>query len=191
MSDDNQPFSLPSANQVGNIVELAISGWALSMEVWLRHGFGSRYIGIQGITVIPIIIGFSMLFEGHDIRPLYYFLLGYLGMVGFRRAQMVIRVRKGERNHSRYSGTPGLMPRWSEITVKKYVEPIFTFFTGIVICQFNAPLGAYVFIGGFMLMLAISSAERWTRQRVREMNDAVSEQEVIAERFRDLRGDSF
>lgn len=191
MSDDNQPFNLPNARQMGNLVEVAISGWALSMEVWLRHGFGSRYIGIQGMAVIPIIVGFSMLCEGHDIRPLYYFLLCYLGMVGLRRAEMAVRVRKGERNHSRYSGTPVLMPRWSEITVKKYVEPAVTFFVGILICQFNIPLGVYVFLGGVMLLLTIQSAERWVRMRVREMNDAVFDQEVISERFRDLRGDNF
>jgi len=49
----------------------------------------------------------------------------------------------------------------------------------------------YVFVGGFMLLLTNHAAERWVRMRVREMNDAVFDQEVIAERFRDLRGDNF
>jgi len=176
---------------LGNIVEVAISGWALSMEVWLRHGFGSRYIGIQGAVVIPLMFFYSMLWEGHDIRPLYFFLLCYLGLVAYRRAEMAMRVRRGERNHSRYSGTPALMGKRSEIAVKKYVEPAFTFFVGILICQFNIPLGVYVFLGGIMLLLTIQSTERWVRMRVREMNDAVFDQEVISERFRDLRGDDF
>ncbi len=194
MSDQNQPFNLPSAKQTGNLIELAFSGWALSIEVWLRHGFGSRYVGIQGLFGFIILVGYMMLWNGHDVSPVFWYLVFFLGALFIRRMQGFYRAANGESNHSLYSGTSGLagkFPQCSELTIKRWVEPIFVACLGGFACLLSPPLGLYLIIGAAMLRFNVERGERWTRMRVREMNDAVFDQEEIAYRFRDMRGDNF
>ena len=93
-----------------------------------------------------------------------------------------------------YTGYPRLWklaPRASEITVKKYVEPLVAFAVGVTLCAYSPPLGIYVILGAFALMGTVMLSEETQRQRAIEMNDAVIEQQLVAERFRDMRGDRF
>lgn len=194
MSDNEQPFCLPDSQQALNVIELSMAGWALSMEVWMRHGFGSRYVGIQGMFGALAIIGYAVLWREFDVSGLLWFLLFFLAMLLIRRMQALRKSRYGERNHSRYSGVSLFakkFPNYSEIKLKQWFEPIYAVLMGMLICPFSMPLGTYFIIGAFMIRWNIDRTERWTRIRVQEMNDAVCDHEAIAYRFRELRGDNF
>lgn len=194
MTDQNQPFNLPSARQTGNLIEFAVSGWALSIEVALRHSFGSRYFGVQGLFGLIVMVGYMMLWNGYDVSPVFWYMLFFLAMVFIRRMQGFYRSVHGESNHSQYSGTSILAksyPHLSELAIKRWIEPFIVMCVGLTACLLNPPLGVYLTIGAVMLRLNVERMERWTRMRVREMNDAVFDQEDIAFRFRSMRGDNF
>lgn len=191
---DTRPFGLPDGEQAGNLIVLAIHGWALSMEVFLRREFGSRYIGAYGALVPIIILLQAMMWNGQDLRPLFLFCGVFLVFCGGARLDALRRARRGEVNHTYYSGRPLLktfFPWCSEATVKKFVEPLFVAAIGIFLTDWNPPLGIYVTFSSCALFMRVHSAEMWLRRRAAEMNDAVLEQQDVTQRFRDLRGDYF
>ena len=84
-----------------------------------------------------------------------------------------------------------LLPRMSELTVKRFVEPFVVIAIGFLIVPLNAPLGIYLIIAATCLNIMMTQIERYARIRVRDMNDAMCEQEELVERFRTMRGDYF
>ena len=96
--------------------------------------------------------------------------------------------------HSRYCGYPRLMKLClclSEITVKRFVEPLLVFLGGVFTLQVNQPLGFYWMIGAACMCGQASQAEAWERMQATNMHDAVLDQQEVAERFRGMRGDDF
>ena len=79
----------------------------------------------------------------------------------------------------------------SEVTVKQWFEPLLVGIVAAAIGNHNVPLATYLFGAAVCLFMSVFSKEQSVRRRVMAMNDAVNEQEIIAERFRDLRGDNF
>ena len=49
-----------------------------SVAVFMRRGFGCRYLGTQAALVIPMVLLFSVFWEGHDVQPLLGFLVLFL-----------------------------------------------------------------------------------------------------------------
>lgn len=191
---DTRPFGLPDGQQAGNLILVAIHGWALSVEVFLRRDFGSRYIGAYGALVPIIILLQAMMWERQDLTPLFLFCGLFLLFCGAARLDALWRARRGEMNHTYYSGSPILkkfLPCCSEATVKKFVEPLFVFGVGMLLGDWNPPLGVYMCFASACLLVRVHHAEMCLRRRAAEMNDAVLEQEDVAQRFRDLRGDYF
>ena len=176
------------------LITLVIRSWAASVEVFLRRDFGSHYLGTQAALVIPLCVFWASLWEGHDARPLVIFLLCYLVFCVHARLGVWRRYLKGQHEHSHYNGWPRLMklfPRSSERTIKLYVEPGLVFGIAFLIGNHNPPLCFFLFIAGgatFALNADIDTHERW---RARQMNDAAIEQQLVAEQFREVRGESW
>lgn len=196
MSGEDRQFNLPSFGQAANFVELTVYGWVLSIEVFLRSHFGSRYIGAQGATVLLLVPVYAMFWEkSHDVRPLFLFLLAYLGLCLSHRLTMFWRTRNGEDVHSRYTGKSHMQFKKvhiSEVAVKKYVDPLVAIIGGLEICWiWNVPLGVYVMIGGVLMHLSVVLQQRSIRQRSRDLNDSFIDHQQVSEQFRDLRGDQF
>jgi small basic protein len=61
----------------------------------------------------------------------------------------------------------------------------------VFVGNYNAPLGMYLLGAAACIGLSVFNSELSMRRRVMEMTDAVSEQHVIAERFREIQGDNF
>jgi hypothetical protein len=191
---DHQPHLNIGLPQADKAVRFLVDAWAVSVEVFIRSQFGSRYIGAKGALVFLIVPIFIMFWQDHDPRPLLWFLMAYLVMLIFARVASLHRRMQGETEHSRYSGWPRLMavfPWLSEMTVKKYVEPFFVCAIGLLVGNHNPPLAIYLAASAFCLLTSTHAGEAWLRRRVMEMNDAVSEQEQVAERFREMRGEYF
>ena len=123
------------------------------------------------------------------------FLLAFLFMCVKTRIAITLSRTNGEPPvHSRYCGYPRLMkflPWASELTVKKYIEPLAAILAGYLTLPFSQPLGLYWMIGGICIASFTSSAEAWERKRATDMHDAVIEQQQIADRFRSMRGEDF
>ena len=194
MTGDQQQSGMSGA-EAGNWLRFLIESWAISVEVFIRKGFGVRYVGSKGamvLLIVPMVIIFFS--QEHDPRPLCWFLLAYLVMCVFRRVGALRRQTLGDTTHSFYSGRPRLMGLFrflSEVTVKQFVEPLFVALTGAFIGNYNAPLGMYLLIAAACVGVSVFNSEMSVRRRVMEMTDAVNEQQVVAERFREIQGDNF
>jgi hypothetical protein len=99
---------------------------------------------------------------------------------------------RGERGHSYYTGWPHVMCllRWMrEVTVKRFFEPLMLLGLGYLLRQENAPFGTFLMCGGVCLFWSVTLAEEQERARTLDLNDAVIDQQHVAERFRDMRGE--
>lgn len=174
-------------------VTLICQALAVSSEVHLRRGFGVRYMGLQAALAAVAIPCFCIFFPHDDPRPLQWFMLAYLGMCAWNRMGSVRRALRGDHVHSRYNGTPLLgrvLPRTSELTVKRFVEPAVVFTLGLIVMEVNRPLGAYLLLSAFGLSATTGMIELYGKQRAQDMYDAFEDQRDLGERFRRMRGDS-
>jgi hypothetical protein len=173
-----------------NIAMLIIRAWATSLEVFLHKGMGRRYNGIQAALVLLLVPFYSLAWPHDDLRPLLWFLLAFLVMCGVTRIGSLLR--RGQPCHSFYTGWPRLMGRTrklSEVTFKRYIEPILVLAIGFALREnVNPPLGTYLMIGAGCLFLSVSVSVIEEQVRAEDMNDAVIEQSMVAERFRGMRG---
>lgn len=192
---------MPADNQDGPVTNEGLlyaalfvcRGFAVSLEVFLHRGLGSRYLGLQAAAVLVLVPLFGCAWEGHDLTALLLFLPAYLLMCLVARADMFRRRRRGEHCHTQYSGWPRLLKpgaRMTELSCKQYVEPLLALAAGFVLHQLGErPLGAYVMFSAVCLAISTNVDVAIDRLRAENMNDAVIEQELLAERFRRLRGE--
>lgn len=167
------------------------SSWATSLEVFLHKGMGHRYHGLQAAAVLLLVPFYSLAWSEYDLRPLMCFLGAYVVMCLVTRVDGLLRRSRGMQQHSFYSGWPRLMGqkcRIDEVAFKRFVEPVFALLAGYGLRQIDPPLGTYLMIGGVCMFLTVSAGQTVERARAVDMNDAVIEQEWIAERFREMRG---
>lgn len=163
---------------------------AVSLEVFLHSGIGDRYLGLQALAVLVVVPLYMLFWPGYDLRPMTLFWWAYIVMCGIGRLGTIGKRLRGEHGHSRYTGWPrGMTGRgqWSEITVKRIVEPVFVFVWGCIIRQLNPPLGTYLMLAAGSLFISVSADEAEERVRVMDMNDAVIDQEGVADKFRHMR----
>lgn len=181
----------------------AFVGWAVfiasalsaSVEVFLHKPatFGERYLNVQAAAVLLILPFCTLFWPGHDPSPLFLFLMAYLGMcLVIRISGLLARRRGGSRVHTYYSGQPRVMRftgRISERTVKAIVEPMITFFAGVLILPASEPLGGYLMLAAAALLMTVQLSIGYDRRRVLDMHDAAIDQKDIVDQFRDLRGE--
>ncbi len=192
MQGNQSPNS--DGRQAANWLRFIVESWAVSVEVFLRREFGWNYIGAKGALVLLLVPMFMLLWPGHDLRPLLWFLGTYLVMCVVARAQAWQRRSRGDANHSYYSGRSWLMGIFrgcSEVTVKQWFEPLLVGIVAFLIGETNVPLAAYLLGSAVCLFMSTFGREQSVRQRAAAMNDAVIEQEIVAERFREMRGEQF
>ena len=194
MPAQQQPHQQPSDWLIRNgpgVFSLFLQAWATSVEVFLRRDFGVRYLNWQAAAVLLLVPLYAALWEGReDLRPLFWFLGAYLMMCIVARIGMLGRHLRGQHYHSYYNGWPRLMrlfPKCTERTVKLYVEPALVSGLGLLIGNHNAPLCIYLAAAGACLHISHSQAEFGYRQRAADMHDAVIDQEIIAEQYREMR----
>jgi hypothetical protein len=194
MNEPDRPFALPDFEQSANLAMLLAQTWSFSLEVFLRCRFGSRYIGLQGLLVLPLIVVFCLWWPPEECGPLFLFLLAYLALCFCHRMATLWRRRNGEANHSRYTGAPLLLKptrRLTEETIKQYVEPIFVAGLGCLLGPSSAPLGAYLLVGAAMMFFTVRHSIHWTAMRTRDLHDNLIEQQCVAADFRSRMGDDF
>jgi hypothetical protein len=176
-----------------NLMAFVAQTGAVSVEVFLHRRFGGRYIGLQGAAAVFLIPCFGLLFPHEDIRPLFYFLAAYLLMCSVARVGIARRNRRGDREHSRYNGWPGMLRRsraHREQFIKEKAEPIFTVLVAFLVLGSSRPLGCYLMFAAFCLMVSNRMMGAHEEQLTADMHDALFEQQQAMARLRKLQGQS-
>jgi hypothetical protein len=186
-----QPAPNKDVHLVAELIEGLGRSTALSVEAFLRRGFGGAYIGC-GLAAFLVMYVFSTFFQGENLGPLAVFagLYGILWLIACINA-LIRRWRKMERVHSRYSGRPHLcriLTGWQEIHVKM-LEGLLVLGIGFAIHLLNRPLGDYLMLAGVFVLVRGYCVASALRGRAVELNDAVIEQREIAENFRQMQQD--
>jgi hypothetical protein len=159
---------------------------AVACELFLHKRHGRRWLGIQGVYGLMVILLFPLLWPREDAGPLVWFMGAYVGACVLARAGVLCRgVQSG--GHSFYSGTPRIMrvlPFLSEPIIKRLIEPMLVFSIGMLALSANKPLGSYLILAALGLFVSTNAAEMQMQARVQDFHDAIAEQREVDERFR-------
>lgn len=167
---------------------------AVSVEVFIHRDLGIRYLGLQAFAAAVFIFVYPGFWPGYDLRPMAWYLLIYLlccvahSMDARRRAK-----RGGPQPHSYYTGLPLVMRftgrLFSEITIKRIIEPLMVFVIGALVMKGSEPLGKWLMLAAAGLLGSVNLSVGYEQTRARDMNDAAIESRQLAERFRSMHGD--
>jgi hypothetical protein len=193
MSRDGRPDHRRDSDMAARLAAGMLAASAVSVEVFLRRNFGSRYLGLQALGV-PLLVGFHCyLFRDGNCAPFKPFLLAYLAALVLHRLGRLRRWCQGQpEGHSRYAGdswVPAVIPWLSDATAKWLVEPALVFAAAGAALPYSKPFAAYLLLAGVSLRALDAAGAVWRREQDRDLNDLVIEQESAAERFRRLRGE--
>ena len=191
-SATTSPPGMQGSGNGMNILVAFLHVFATSIQVFLRYDFGKRYLGVQAVLVLFFVPFFTLLFPGYDLRPLLLLWPAYLGVCGIHRVRYLLGFSKTAGGHSFYNGRPlltHLLPRLAESWIKRFSEPALVVLAGWMVSQVNVPLGAYLSVGGISLFVMENLLAIREEQQATDLNDAVIEQQLRAERFRHTRGE--
>lgn len=173
-----------------NLVGAVVEAMAFTMALFLHRKFGSRYIGRNAAMGILVILVFAAVMPMPGAWTMILFLVAYFKAWIYARAGVLYRrFKRQENEHTRYSGWPYLMtvlPGWTELTVKRFIEPLLVVVVGVVLWFFVPGLGLYLVMAGVSLFISVELAEAYDRRRAEMMHDAVIEATQRAERFRTM-----
>lgn len=173
-----QPISLiERMRSTTNWGMVVVQSFSLPLEVMLHRNFGSRFFAMKGARACLFMVVWPVLFPRSSPLPMLLFLLLFLIALNKARLDAWRRERRGEISHSRYSGFPVLCikhPTWSEITVKRYVEPgLAIVFGALTIPAFNQALGAFLIAGGMAMAMSVGAQLKLEKERRRDLQDAL------------------
>lgn len=177
-------------NVVLGILRFVMRSWGTAVEVFLRREFGAEYLGTQAVGVLLLIPLYIAACERFDPRPMLVYLGVYLLLCFWHRVNVLRRSWRGEHGHRFYNGIPRLWricPRCSEMTMKQVIEPLAVLGVGMLLMPILPSIGVFVIVGGFCSAFLNIEWNIRMQKRAKEMHDAVIEQQVIAERFREMQ----
>ena len=189
---NTNPFEGQEAMQAGAFIFIRVaSAWAYVVEVFLRRGFGFRYMDGNAFWGLCVLLGFSLCWEGHNLEPLAWMAGLYLVLNAVHRMNSGWQSWRGELIHSHYTGWPmlkWLAPRMTEAQFKLWVESVLVMFAGALLCAVNPPLGVFVLLGGSFVFFKNKNDRDRDRMRVIAINDSMIESRLALERFRGRAG---
>jgi hypothetical protein len=192
MRNGQKSFGDDQGRKGAGLILLVARALACSVEVFLHRSstFGERYLGAQAALAALIIFIFPIFGSREDPTPLWYFMGAYIVMCAATRAATVKRRTRGELGpHSFYTGTPRLLGRSGEKTVKGVVEPVVVFVTAALVSGFSPLLGGYLATAGIGLLVSANLTLAVERKRMLDMHDAYMEQRRTAEEWRSMHRD--
>lgn len=189
-SNPNGGGIMQDSLKAGRILVFVARMFASPLEVCLRRHFGPKYFGFAAVASLVLMPLWMAFWPDKSSDALNCFSLLVLFMFARARAESSRMLREGTNVHSRSNGISRLsrwFPRMAEAKVKAKVEPAFCVIVGILLMYLSEPLGSFVLIATVGLVLAQSTIDSVERARVMELNDALIEQQSIAERFREMQ----
>lgn len=181
---------IQDAKAAANFLMLAAQSLAAPLEPFLRHRFGPRYFGVPSTIGLFIIPMWMLLWPDEDPRPIMGFWLLFILVQLIARIECVGLAARGHLIHTRYNGHPRLAAIFRKVperTLKSTHEPWLAIFAGVLALTFSAPLGSYLIAAGVCLAVCASVGEAVDRARALQLHDAWIEQQILAERFREMQ----
>lgn len=197
MSQPSQePNWAPQPWQNANLPLFVIRTWATSIYVFIRGGFGSRFLGLQAAAVLLLAPLYASVKRVTDLDTMCFYLCMYLAMCFLHKQISRRRQRLNIPSHSFYDGFPCLRRffpwvKCSEVTFKRFVEPVVVIALGIAMVPSDEPFGMYIVTGGLCMAFLASAYSVQEQARLDDLNDSILDQQALAERLRESRGDRF
>jgi hypothetical protein len=183
---------IQDAQKAANILVLAAQVIASPVEVMLRKNFGSKYFGVPSAIALFAVPMWALFWPGESPLGLWVLWVLFILMQLRARLESVRMLAKGQFIHTRYNGWPRLasvFKRMPEQKIKAGLEPLLVFVAGVLLMPVSEPLGSYLMVAALSLGFNHSVIESVERAQALEMNDALIEQQAMAERFRQMRRD--
>lgn len=151
---------------------------AQTVEVFFRHNFGQRYFSLMGVYGKLAFYALLLLLAFKASEQLETIPLGLFFFASFVASLLHLfviwrRGYRGERWHSRYSGTSWLaaiLPLDTSI-IKRWVEPIIAILAGLMLASFDQALGGWLVFTGTCLGVTEALAEARFRTMILDMID--------------------
>ena len=171
------------------LIHFVLSWFVMSVVVFLRKDYGSRYLSwiniLFGMFAVSLFTGLGNWFlsEGghlsHTIEAAYYCVVG---LSIYHRVVIWRKEKKGVRWHSYNPGQSLIrIPGVSEETVAKWIEPCVLFALAFVAGKFHdAPLRLWLLIGGVAVLVHEHVSYHMQRQNLLDMQDALIEQKNLS-----------
>lgn len=180
-SSNSLTFS-DSANWVFTIAHV----WSLPWELLLRKNFGWRYIDIYVLVAMiwPPLFA-CLLFPQYDPRWSLWMFWGLLALTIYHRLAQLRNRWKGVVLHSQYPGYPIFCrPSWDEMWFKRQREPLLILCLSFLSIGISPSLFLFSMGSFFAVIVKRLMCEFYQEQRAADMQDAIIEQQSLAEQFR-------
>lgn len=191
----HQPVSTSDDQSVGNLtpwIVRLLNGFAYLFEAILHRNIGLRYAESSGFMGGLGLLGFLVFWSKFPVGPLCAFGAVFLVCHAMQRFRARARRRHGDHIHSYYCGDAllvALLPFLNDWQVKAWVEPVLLLAAGFLFGIWNEPLAALCWMGALSLFLTNHTTDQRQQARVYAMHDAMIENRVTAEQFRQWFGD--
>lgn len=180
-----------NAGFIFNWIYLLAASHATCFLVFFRCRCGTHAFGLNGLFALLMIVVYAGVAEATEMFP---FLVLWLAFLCIRRGESVTMARRGQVEHSRYSGWPWLAIRFPfvrrEQTAVGLIEPLFCLLAGTFLMPLSQPMGGFILLGVVSLTVKAGTEREINSARVRAMRDAQIENQQLVERFHGTR-DSF
>ena len=194
MSDSSSQNQEPFADaRLGiNLLMLVVETYAFSVEVLLHHRFGCRAFGVPALGVLLLIPSHAAACENSDVRWLIAYWWVFLLLCLLHRIGMGIRYCRGTLHdeHSRYQGWPWVMhlvPSFSELKVKRVVEPLLVGAIAFSLVGFNPAVASFLGVAAICLFVKHGASAARDQEQELDLNDQVLEMQAQGERYRRIR----
>jgi hypothetical protein len=160
-----------------HILAAIISGWALTIYVWMRKDIGKNHVGINALFGIGWIMLWVAYTHASDLAWLIpAFIAGWvIHRMGHAKPRNI---------HTHYGGTPiiamTLFRIRDETFAKCFGEPVIAALAGSAMLLFGYDEGKYFIFGAVAMMANATFEQRYARQRIDDLNDGIIEGQVIA-----------
>ena len=178
------------------LLYLVMRAHAVSLAVFIRHGFGSEALGFPGLHCFLLLWATTAL--SGDYGMAYYWGAWMVGLV-FQRATTITRWFKGVREHSMYDGHPFLAAQFTHNANLAYglVEPLFCLITGVCLgmiadmydIEWLYSIGVWIGLGSISLSFCHWVQVAIQRRRLAAMHDMRLENETTAQMYRERYGE--
>lgn len=168
-----------------NYTQMIVRLFSVTVEVFLRHSFGERYLNIFNCygAVILLSIGNELRFRGPERYLLRGFIIAFILMCIVHRLFIWRRKKKGMRWHSRYAGTSydfwKFLP-FKQYTIQRYFEPALVFLLGFLVLNISGnALGGWLMISALSLAITAQIDAARFRNQVLDVMDSQIESEYL------------
>ena len=176
-----------------NILYVLARAYAATVTPFLRYGSGVESPGAAGLIACVFLIFVAA--NTRDVGMWWYFLI-WITAIACQRLTTFRLIREGKLIHSQYSGYPVVITRLFKVTQENWAKTLEVPFVmaigaGLVFLDVKElqTVGKFIFTTAFALAIVRAIEMQLNMARVRQMNDAMIENQALNEFWRGGRKD--